>query len=521
MLQDGRVMIVGFGEKFDDIRPPIDGHVRGEMHLGGYLLTHTPQGTQLDYVVKLDLKGSIPGTVVNLVSNSQPMILLTLKQLMLKAKQRGSILNPLDKRTSYSELVTFMADELYKSCGGANNASENAANGSSNSPVAPSGNAAGAASGASAPAAAVAAAAAKKPVGRGSTLLKQAARTPHINFIAMLVVFLPVLLFFVLSGTKWRAVGFLAGLGVAVSYLLRLHLGRVINKSASQLKHQVQASKLVFRFPIELQSIVQYIEAKRRDSEVDITFSHIAIKAAAMAITEIPSLNGHLVMNNFYRNKSAAVDVSVSVDLTEGVSVMAKINDADAKPVEYIANEVISNATSLRAGEGNSLPPLAERLNQVMPTVLGTPVRVWLHRLGAQYGLNIPQLGIEPFPHGVCSIVSSPTADTSIDLDIAVLPDTEDAAPITVTMGGLRLMPVVEDGGINHHGQSTKRLGGTRVLNFSIAVSSRAASLAEARKFSVRFQQFMNDPSTIDKAHEKAEFDRVEAAKRKNAFGGK
>lgn len=195
-------MIVGFGEKFDDIRPPIDGHVRGEMHLGGYLLTHTPQGTQLDYVVKLDLKGSIPGTVVNLVSNSQPMILLTLKQLMLKAKQRGSILNPLDKRTSYSELVTFMADELYKSCGGANNASGNAANGSSNSPVAPSGNAAGAASGASAPAAAVvaAAAAAKKPVGRGSTLLKQAARTPHINFIAMLVVFLPVLLFFVLSG---------------------------------------------------------------------------------------------------------------------------------------------------------------------------------------------------------------------------------------------------------------------------------------------------------------------------------
>lgn len=194
-------MIVGFGEKFDDIRPPIDGHVRGEMHLGGYLLTHTPQGTQLDYVVKLDLKGSIPGTVVNLVSNSQPMILLTLKQLMFKASQRGSILNPPDKRTSYSELVTFMADELYKSCGGgASNASSNAAgNANSNSPVVPSGNA-GPASGTSAATAAPPATAAKKPAGRGSTLLKQAARTPHINLVAMLIVFLPVLLFFVLSG---------------------------------------------------------------------------------------------------------------------------------------------------------------------------------------------------------------------------------------------------------------------------------------------------------------------------------
>jgi hypothetical protein len=516
MLQDGRILLVGFGEKYDDLRPPVDGHVRGEMHLGGYMLTHTANGTQLDYCVKLDLKGSIPGTVVNLVSNSQPMILLTLKQLMNKAKQRGTILNPPDKRTTYSEIVTYIADELYKSCGGANAASSAPASGSNKTD-----GTAAASSGAATTTGAAAAAAAKKPVGRGSTILKQAARTPHINLVALLVVFLPVLLYYVLAATKWRAVGFLAGLTIAVSYLLRLHLGRVVNKSSSQLKHQVQASKLIFRFPIELQSIVQYIEAKRRESEVDITFSHIAIKAAAMAILEIPSLNGHLVMDNFYRNKTPSVDVSVSVDLSEGVSVMTKVVEADAKPVEYIANEVINTATSLRSGEGSQLPPLAARLNAVLPTIMGTPVRVWLHRLGAAYGLNIPQLGIEPFPHGVCSIVSSPTADTSIDLDIAVVPDSEDSAPITVTMGGLRLMPIIEDGGTNHHGHQTKRLGGSRVLNFSIAVSSRAASIAEARKFSVRFQQLMNDPSLIDKIHEKAQFDRVEAAKRKSAFGGK
>lgn len=184
-------MLIGFGEKFDDQRPPVDGHVRGEMHLGGYLLTATPTGTLMNYVVKLDLKGSIPGTIVNLVSNSQPMILLTLRNLMNKAKSAGAITNPVDKRSTYSELVTYMSDELYKSCGGA-------------------------ASGGTAPATGAAAATASKVgaksaggagagVGRGSSLLKMAAKTPHINGVALLILFLPPLLYYVLEGYVYLA----------------------------------------------------------------------------------------------------------------------------------------------------------------------------------------------------------------------------------------------------------------------------------------------------------------------------
>lgn len=307
-----------------------------------------------------------------------------------------------------------------------------------------------------------------------------------------------------------------------MNYLLQLHLGRPITKSSPLLKYQVPSSKLLFRFPIELQNIVQYIESKRTASEVDITFSHIAVKAAAMALQEQPSLNGHLVMQNFYRNKTPSIDVSVSVDVTEGQSVMMKIDDADAKPTEYIADEVIKNATTLRGGEAAKVNPFVARLQSILPTILGSPIRQQLFKLGALYGLSIPFLGIEPFPQGVCAVVSSPTADSSVDLDFAVVPGEEaSSAPITVTMGGLRLMPVYEEAGSGHHGSNAKKLGGSRVLNFAIAINSKAASLAEARKFAARFQQFMNDPQLIEKAHEKAEFDRVEAAKRKSAFGGK
>jgi hypothetical protein len=53
LLNDGRVVIVAFSEKFDDIKPPADGHVRADTLLGGFLLTPVPEGTQILYLVEV------------------------------------------------------------------------------------------------------------------------------------------------------------------------------------------------------------------------------------------------------------------------------------------------------------------------------------------------------------------------------------------------------------------------------------------------------------------------------------
>jgi hypothetical protein len=284
-------------------------------------------------------------------------------------------------------------------------------------------------------------------------------------------------------------------------------------KSSPQLKYQVPHSKILFRFPIELNNLVMYLDQKRTQSEIDITFSHVAVKVCAMILNEMPALNGHITMGNFYRNKTPAVDVSVSIEVHEAQSVMMKVADADAKPVEYIAEEILNHAKDLRNGDAAKANPIVQRLQSLFPAIIGAPIRQQLYKLGAQYGISIPALDIQPFPQGVCSVVSSPTADNAVDFDIAVVTDNDSAsAPITVTMGGLRIMPTIE-------GDKEKKLMGSRVLNFAISISTKAASLGEARRFCSKFQQYMNDPFLIDKLHEKAEFDRVEAAKRKSAFG--
>jgi hypothetical protein len=53
LLNDGRVVIVAFSEKFDDIKPPCDGHVRAEAILGGFLFTPCAEGTKIQYLVEV------------------------------------------------------------------------------------------------------------------------------------------------------------------------------------------------------------------------------------------------------------------------------------------------------------------------------------------------------------------------------------------------------------------------------------------------------------------------------------
>lgn len=54
MLEDGRVIVLSFSEKFDDLCPPEDGVVRAELILGGYIITAiSPTETLLQYVVQV------------------------------------------------------------------------------------------------------------------------------------------------------------------------------------------------------------------------------------------------------------------------------------------------------------------------------------------------------------------------------------------------------------------------------------------------------------------------------------
>lgn len=349
------------------------------------------------------------------------------------------------------------------------------------------------------------------PIQRKATFLKLQSRTPRINVITLLMLFFPPLLYYVVDG-KWRSVAFIAGLLVTGQYLFKKHLGKpLVKMPPTQIQRQLPGGKLLFRFPVELGRLLVALNEKRQESDLEVTITHVVAKACAMVLNEIPSLNGHLVLGNFYRARTPGVDLSVSVALNDMQSVAVKITDVNAKPVEYIANELIEASKAIRTSasedEGNKI---MARLSKAMPTMMFAQFKNFLFWISSHYGVSIPLLGVAAFPLGVCSIIAAST-EGETDLDLAIVADSRDScAPITVTIGGLRVAPNLDN---------DRKLNGTPVLNVAVAIDSRAATNSEAKKFCARLQELINDPAALDNLHRKITFDREEAAKRKSFFG--
>ncbi len=438
-------------------------------------------------LLQTDLKGSLGSTVINFVCTAQPAILSTLRKIMTNEKAKGKRTRALEQATSYGELVTLSS----------NNAS---------SVEAPSERAASAKSSSSGSASNV-------PPQRRATLLKNAAKLQKINIVALFILFLPALLYYVVD-SRLRSAGFLGGLIIAVTYLIRLHLGEPTNKTSNNLNQTFPGGKIVYRFPAELGRLAMYLEQKIQEKELDITFTHVVVKAVAMVIQELPSINGHLIMNDFYLSKTSRVDVSLSIDMNSSQSVTYKIEDADIKPLEYIADEILQKSQSLRSNPASldsHLTPLVKKAQELLPAFLFQSLQHYAHRVAIRFGINIPAFGIKRFPFGVCTIVSSPSVDGETDMDLAYIPDAyETSAPITVTMGGIRILPSVDP---------ERKVNGTPVLNFAVCFNTRAVSINEGKTFCTRLQQFLNEPAILEKIHQKIVFEREEALKRKQYFG--
>jgi hypothetical protein len=81
LLKDGTFVTLGFGEQVEEC-PERDGIVRGQLLIGGYVMQHVPGGTRVLIIVQLNLGGTLPTAVTNLAAQSQPMVLVTLRNVL-------------------------------------------------------------------------------------------------------------------------------------------------------------------------------------------------------------------------------------------------------------------------------------------------------------------------------------------------------------------------------------------------------------------------------------------------------
>lgn len=107
LLKDGTFITLGYGENIDEC-PEKDGIVRGNLLIGGYVMQHVPGGTRVFIVVQCDLGGTLPTAVTNLAAQSQPMVLVTLRNILDKEyanKARPDMSNSTPPRYEGNSLV--------------------------------------------------------------------------------------------------------------------------------------------------------------------------------------------------------------------------------------------------------------------------------------------------------------------------------------------------------------------------------------------------------------------------------
>jgi len=556
MLPDGRVVIVSFADAgHDDICPVEAGSVRAELVLGGYVLTPCPSGildsrtTKVTYVVSSDLKGSIPQAISQLVSRSQPTIVTNILSILENdAKNNKTLRESRGKEATFEELhavasgsVAFMysqsdpnggdggsqhpstAHGSSTSKGGQRNKKEDEASGmtKATSTMAPNGSSAAsthsaastvAQSTASKPGAANkgpgAAASTAKPKSsflfgifsyfpNFSQIYAWLATFTFLDFIEGLtptILLLPVLLYYTMDREQ-RAVGFVLGLIFCVRYLNRLLLGTPVYRKILSDAAPLVPGRVVVRFPVDLGKLLRYVNLKREETGVDISLTHVAIKAAGQALFDCPYLNGHIIGGQFYLSRTTGVDVSVSTEMDTD-SMAVKIEDTEIKPVHVIADELQTATKELRkkvAGVGRWQTHIRDELMSLVPDPLYSTIQSVLTSLGSHYGLSVPILGVKSHPLGVCTIITSPHREESseLDIDIVMIPlQGDDVPPVVITIGGIALQPTLDN---------DRKISASPVLNMAVSIDSRAVSLSEGRKFCTQFQHHMSNPDGVAK----------------------
>jgi pyruvate dehydrogenase E2 component (dihydrolipoamide acetyltransferase) len=195
------------------------------------------------------------------------------------------------------------------------------------------------------------------------------------------------------------------------------------------------------KLTIDASQALAYVAQKREQTGEKVTITHLVGKACAMALAEAPGLNGVIRLGRFVPRPN--VDITYLVALDEGKDLgKPKIRDIDRKDVAEVARELRSMATALRKGEDAAYEKSKGPL-RLLPSWVLKPLIRSMGYLTAIWGVNLPALGLEPYPFGSCIVTNVGV----FGLDEGWAPPTPFAhVPIYVLMGAVRDVAAVHEG---------------------------------------------------------------------------
>lgn len=225
------------------------------------------------------------------------------------------------------------------------------------------------------------------------------------------------------------------------------------------------------QFPINMATLTSCLTTLKI-KHADIT--PLVAKAVGQALAENANMCGHIVFGSFYFSPNPdQVSVSVLVDATDNETVPILLPLVNLKPVAHVSEELINlTKTVVDRLEAGKLT-LKEKILAVAENIPFMPLVVdaAFDFIGCGLGLTVKPLGIVGHPFGDCIIVPSGYNDNTFHFTVASRRGGLSSVPIVVTIGADTV---------------------------AVAIDSCAASAMEARHFTTRLQELLNDPASLE-----------------------
>ncbi|TMW65059.1 hypothetical protein Poli38472_009226 [Pythium oligandrum] len=453
--------------------------IRGEVHIAGWRIVPDPdyKGAHVTYMVKSDLKGSVPSRIAGKAASEQPYLIYQISQVLKKSKTLdqvaalGKLTNtigvpstepaPLSKpRSSTSPLVKAVAKTPVVSA-----------------PVKAR---------EPAPEPKFEPAAKKTTPATEDVLDKPSADLSQKFLIENAVQFVGAILALKLVSLP-GVLHYGVVIYLLVYFVTQFHMGP--SNMSPRRKLMIasfgppDSGMILGTLQMDMTKTQKYIQEKRQTTGNHITITHIVLRSIAAALAKAPSVNGHIVFGNYY--PAPTVDISCLVAVEGGKDLgVCRLSAADKMSLKDVCDRVRGDAGKLRSGNDQAQRDRNVLMN-MLPTFVIRPVVNLVGWLGGCLGLRIKPVGVEPYMFGSCMV----TSVGMMGMELAFAPLTPYAqTPMLVTIGAVKDTPVVVNGKIEIR----------PILTLTTTIDHRYVDGSQAARMGVTLKQCIEDPSLIE-----------------------
>ncbi|DAZ97827.1 TPA: hypothetical protein N0F65_002497 [Lagenidium giganteum] len=485
VLPGGAIIIVAQGIEDLSLAPLKEPKiVRGDVHLAGWKIVPNAayDGADVSFMVKSDLKGSIPSRIASKAAAEQPYMIQRIADLLKKSKNLAEL-----------EAQGKVKNTIFELPRG----------GAKSSPAKPVAAAPAAPVAAPAKPAAPTTVAAKKeeasaaPVKQEGSpdqfngdfdVLGKPKRTTHSPLELASYAFQMVVALLAL-----KSVGLPSVLHYGVIGYLIVYFGMLLSLGPSHMSPRRRLMIATFGPPdsgmingslfCDVTQTMKYIDDKRAETDAHITLTHVVIRALGAALAKAPSVNGHIVFGNYY--PSPTVDVSCLVAMEGGKDLgIVKVADIDKTSLKDLCTLIRGKATDLRKGKVKEHQDRNKLIN-LLPTWVIRPALNLCGWLGGACGFEVKAVGVERYQFGSVLV----TSVGMMGLDLAFAPISPFAQCGTLVMiGSVKDTPVVVDGEIVVR----------KILTVTCTIDHRYVDGSQAIRMANNMKRFIEDPSLVE-----------------------